>query len=127
VLLATLARRVDPEAERMAIDSALESNRTLLLVNALPNVQGPAATDRGRDPESVVATARRAASLGIRTELLLPASPSPARSIVMLANAHRVALIVLGRPRGLLGRWRFRRAARAIRRGTSCLVWLAGL
>jgi hypothetical protein len=35
-----------------------------------------------------------------------------------------VALIVLGRPRGVLGRWRFRRAARAIRRGTSCLVWL---
>src|SRR5688572_9309686 len=109
----------------MAIESALEANRTLLLVNAAPAVQGPAATDHGIDPESVVATARRAASLGIRTELLRPASPSPPRSIVMLANAHRVALIVLGRPRGVLGRWRFRRAARAIRRGTSCLVWLA--
>jgi hypothetical protein len=125
VLLATLARRMDPEAERIALESAYEANRTLLLVNAVLTVQGPAATPRGGGSESVVATAKLAGSLGIRTELLRPMSPSPARSIVMLANARRVALVVLGRPRGLIGRWRFRRAARAIRRDTSCLVWIA--
>jgi nucleotide-binding universal stress UspA family protein len=125
VLLATLAERVDPEAERMAIESALEANRALLLVNAVPRIQGPAATARGRDPGSVGATAKRAASLGIRTELLRPMTPRPIQTIVRLANERRAALVVLGRARGLLGRLRFRRAARALRRGTSCLVWVA--
>jgi nucleotide-binding universal stress UspA family protein len=126
ILLATLAGRVDPSAERVAIESALEANRRLLLVNAVHQAQGPAAHALGGVPESVRATAQRAMSLGVQTELLRPISPRPAQTIVRLANEHQAALIVLGRPRGLLGRWRFRRVARAIHRGTTCLVWLAG-
>jgi nucleotide-binding universal stress UspA family protein len=125
VLLATLAGSIDPTAERMAIDSALEANRSLLLVNAVARAPAPSAV--ARVPAAVMATANRATALGVRIELLRPVSPSPAKTIVMIANERRAALIVLGRPRGLLGRWRFWRAARAIRRGTSCLVWLAGV
>jgi nucleotide-binding universal stress UspA family protein len=123
VLLATLSGSIDPSAERMAIDSALEANRSLLLVNAVPRAPAPAAV--ARFPAAVMATANRAMALGVRTELLPPISPSPAKTIVLLANERRAALVVLGRPRGLLGRWRFRKAARAIRRDTTCLVWIA--
>jgi nucleotide-binding universal stress UspA family protein len=123
--LATLADRVDPSAERIAIESALEANRRLLVLDAVHHAQGPGAGARGRIPECIRETAQRAKSLGVQTELLLPITPSPARSIVMLANQRRAALIVLGRARGLLGWLRFRKATRAIRRGTSCLVWIA--
>ena len=36
VVLATMSVRVDPSAERMAIDSALEAGAPLILVNLLP-------------------------------------------------------------------------------------------
>jgi nucleotide-binding universal stress UspA family protein len=125
ILLATLASSVDSGAERFAIESALEANRRLLLLDAVPKAHGPGAQARGRVPECIRATAQRAMSLGVQIELLRPITPWPAQTIVKLANHHRAALVVLGRARGLLGWLRFRMAARAIRRNTSCLVWIA--
>src|SRR5688500_8639177 len=80
VVLATMAVRVHPSAERMAIDSAIEAGVPLLVVNLIPLppyvrtmvLIGPAGTTlpHEEDLEAVRATARRAADLGVRTELL---------------------------------------------------------
>src|SRR3954447_7226727 len=78
VVLATLAVRVHPSAERMAIDSAIEAGVPLLIANLIPLPPyprtvvrvGPEATTlpHGEDLDEVRATARRAADLGVRTE-----------------------------------------------------------
>jgi hypothetical protein len=129
VVLGTLSSRVEPEAERLAIESALDAGVPLLVVNAIPMpvcpralvLGGPAAVSfpHEEDYEAVRATAQRAVALGIRVEHLRVASPRP-------ANERGAGLVVLGPKRGRVSRRRFRRAAREVRRGTSCLVWIAG-
>lgn len=123
-MLATLASRIDREAERVALESALETNVRLVLVNAVAMRCAPRALPlpHQEDYEAVRASADRSAALGIRTELLRVVSPHPARAIVEIANERGAALVVLGAARGR--RRRLRHAARAIRRGTSGLVWL---
>src|SRR5690349_12224208 len=79
VVLATLSVRVDPSAERMALDSALDANVPLIVANMLSLGSQPMtltfAPDaltlpHEEDLEAVRATAARAAALGIPTELL---------------------------------------------------------
>ena len=80
VVLATLSVRVDPTAERMAIDSAVEAGAAAVLVNLIPLpfyvttlvLLGPEGTTlpHEEDLDEVRATAARAAELGVKTELL---------------------------------------------------------
>ena len=138
VVLATLSSDLDPAAERVAIESALDAGVPLLVVNVveLPPcpralvLGGPAALAFPHEEsyEAVRATAQRAAQLGLQVEHLRVSSPRPARALVQLANERSAGLVVLGpRRRGLLsGRRRFRRAARQVRRRLNCLVWIAG-
>jgi nucleotide-binding universal stress UspA family protein len=132
VVLATLSSRVDPEAERLAIESCLDANVELVVVNA---VAAPAcartlhlaALDPAREDYAAVrATAERAAAFGIRVQHLRVITPRPARAIVEIAKERAAGLLVLGPKRGRVSRWRFRRAARAVRRSLTCLVWIAG-
>ena len=135
VLLATLSVRVDPSAERMAIDSALEASVPLLLVNLirLPPyattliLAGPEHTTlpHEEDLEAVRATANRAAELGVKTELLRVRTKRPVQALLEVASERDAGLIVFGPHLGRVGRMRFRRAARRIRREASCLVWVA--
>jgi nucleotide-binding universal stress UspA family protein len=127
VVLATLGTRLDPEAERVAIDCALENGTRLLLVNATTARCAPRTptVPREEDYEAVRGSADRAAARGIFTEFLRVRTPHPARAIVQIANERGAALLVLGPERRRWWRmWRVRRAARAIKRGTACLVWL---
>jgi nucleotide-binding universal stress UspA family protein len=125
IVLATLASRLDPEAERVAIESALETGAPLVMVNAVISRCAPRtpSVPREEDYDAVRATADRAAALGIRTELLRIRSPHPAKAIVQVAVERAAALVVLGPAR--VRRWRLRRAIKALRRGTDCLVWVA--
>ena len=135
VLLATLQVRVDPTAERMAIDSALEAGVPLLLVNLirLPPyattmiLVGPEHTTlpHEEDLDAVRATASRAAELGVKTELLRVRTTRPVNALLEVAGERDAGLIVFGPHLGRVGRRRFRRAARRIRREASCLVWVA--
>jgi nucleotide-binding universal stress UspA family protein len=139
VVLATLSSRVDPEAERLAVESALDAGVPLLVVNAVQLPPCPRALALGgpsavafpyeEDYEAVRATAERAARLGLRVEHLRVVSPRPAKALVQIANERAAGLLVLGPKRRRLParRWRFRRAAREVRRGTACLVWIAGV
>jgi len=135
VLLATLQVRVDPSAERMAIDSALEAGVPLLIVNLirLPPyattmiLMGPEHTTlpHEEDLDAVRATANRAAELGVKTELLRVRTTRPVQALMEVASERDAGLIVFGPHLGRVGRVRFRRAARRIRREASCLVWVA--
>ena len=78
------------------------------------------------DLEAVRATAAHAAELGIATELLRVTSRRPgegaARGCVGDCDA---GLLVFGPDLARTPRWRFRTAARVVRRDATCLVWIA--
>jgi nucleotide-binding universal stress UspA family protein len=131
-VLGTLSSRVEPEAERLAIETGVP----LLVVNAVPMpalpralaLAGPEALTfpLEEDYDEVGATAERAARWGIRVEHLRVTSPRPAKALVQVANERGAGLLVLGPKRGRVSRWRLRRAAREVRRSAACLVWIAG-
>lgn len=134
VVLATLSVRVDPSAERMAIDSALEAGAPLIVANMLVLPFYPTTMMLAReytilpheeDLEAVRETARRAAALGIPTELLRIASRRPLRAMIELVSERRAALLVLGPDPRRTPRWWLALAARRVRRDADCLVWIA--
>ena len=133
-MLGTLSSRVEPEAERLAIESAVENGVPLLVVNVMPMphcpralvLAGPGALTfpHEEDYEAVRATARRAAAWGLKVEHLRVTSPRPAKALVQIAHERRAGLLILGPKRK--GLFRFWRAAREVRKNASCLVWIAG-
>lgn len=134
VLLATLSVRVQPEAESMAIESALQAGVPLILANLLTFRPGLltaqlapeyAILPHEEDLDAVRETAARAAERGVSTELLRISSPRPIEAMLELAQERRVGLLVFGPERSRLPRWRFRQAVRAIRRQATCLVWIS--
>jgi hypothetical protein len=135
VVLATLAVRVHPSAERMAIDSAIEAGVPLLIVNLIPLppyprtivLVGPDATTlpHEEDLDEVRATARRAADLGVKTELLRVRTRHAVRALMEILQERDAGLLVFGPHLGRVGRLRFRRTARRVRREAGCLVWVA--
>jgi nucleotide-binding universal stress UspA family protein len=135
VVLGTLSVRIDRAAEEMAISSALEAGVPLIVANMLHLPPYPA-TMMLLGPEGVTlpheealeevrATAARAAALGIRTELLRVTSRHPVRALLAIAVEREAGLLVFGPDRGMARRWRFRAAARRVRRDAPCLVWVA--
>jgi nucleotide-binding universal stress UspA family protein len=134
VLLGTLSVRVDPTAERMAIDTALELGTRLILANMLALPPYPLTVMIARecvtlpheeDLDAVRATAGRAAALGIPTELLRVSSPRPVTALIELAQERDAGLLVFGPDRSRISGRRFRAAARVVRRDAPCLVWIA--
>ena len=134
VLLGTLSVRVDPTAERMAFDSALDAGVKLIVANMLVLPPYPltlmlapeyATLPHEEDLDAVRATAERAAALGIATELLRVSSRRPVTALLELAVEREAGLLVFGPDLSRTPRRRFRVAARRVRRDASCLVWVA--
>ena len=134
VILATLAARLDPAAERMAIESALDVGARLIVANVVMLPPLPATLMLARehlilpheeDLEAVRATARRAAERGLATELLRISSPRPLQALLELVNERSAGLLVLGPDPGRSPRWWRGLAARRVRRHAPCLVWIA--
>jgi hypothetical protein len=133
VVLGTLSVRFDPDAERLAVDSALETCADLLVVNVVDFkpcpctmlLLGPSAATLPdeEDLEPVRATARRAASLGIRTQLLRVTSSRPVRALLEIVQERDACLLVFGPDRARMRERRFKRAAARIRERAPCLVW----
>ncbi|HEY3944457.1 MAG TPA: universal stress protein, partial [Solirubrobacteraceae bacterium] len=131
MVLATLSVRVDPRAERVAIESALEVGAPLIVANMLTLPPYPTTVMLARqyvtlpheeDLEEVRATARRAAALGIKTELLRITSRRPLTSLIELIRERRAGLLVLGPDVRRTSRWQLWIAARRVRRQAECLV-----
>lgn len=135
VVLGTLSVRVDPTAERMAVESALEAGVPLIVANMLrlplyPTtlmLHGPggATLPEEEDLEAVRATANRAAALGLETRLLRVSSPRPVAALLELLGQCDAGLLVFGPDLALTGKRTFRRAARKLRAEATCLVWVA--
>lgn len=134
VVLATLSVRVDPEAERMAIDTALQTRARLIIANMLWLPPHPttlvlarehATLPHEEDLEAVRETARRAAARGLETELLRISSRRPLAALIELLQERRAGLVVLGPDPRRSPRWWRSLAARRIRRRADCLVWIA--
>jgi hypothetical protein len=134
VMLATLSVRVDASAEAMALESALEAGVSLIVANMmilrpypLTVVLAPEAVNLPDEEDlyALRATASRAVALGIKTELMRISSPRPVRALLELAAERQVGLLVFGPDRARLPRYRFRRAAKRVRRDALCLVWIA--
>lgn len=135
VVLATLSVRVDPSAERMAIESALEAGVSLIIANLLPLRSYPTTIGlRGaedtllpheEDLDAVRATAERAARLGIDTELLRVTSKRPVKALLEIVRERDAGLVVFGPHLTRTGRRRFRSIARRVREQAGCLVWVA--
>src|SRR5688572_17531374 len=95
VVLGTLSVRVDPSAERMAIDSAVEAGVPLVLVNLLRLLPFPGTLatvgaeglnlPHEEDLDAVRATAQRAAELGVKTELLRVTTRRPVQALLEIA------------------------------------------
>jgi nucleotide-binding universal stress UspA family protein len=134
VVLATLSARVDPTAERVAIEAALEAHAKLLLVNLMWLPPHPTTLTLAReyatlpheeDLDAVRQTAHRAARLGISTELLRVSSRRPLQALLELVHEREAGLLVLGPDPGRTPRWWRAAAAHRIRRRADCLVWIA--
>jgi Universal stress protein family len=134
VVLATMSVGVDPGAERMAIESALEAGVPLILVNLIPVpfyatvvMHEPEAISppHGESVDTVRGTAARAARLGIRTEFLRVRTRHAIRALMGVVSERDAGLLVFGPDMKRTGRLRFRLAARRVRRDAPCLVWIA--
>ena len=134
MVLATLSVRIDAQAERMAIESALEAGVPLIVANMLTMPAYPTTMTLARqfvtlpheeDLDEVRATAGRAAGLGIATELLRITSRRPVRALLELLSEREAGLVVFGPDRRLISYARFHTAAWLVRRRATCLVWVA--
>jgi hypothetical protein len=133
VVLATLSVRVDPRAERVAIDSAAEAGVGLILANMLWLPPHPTTLTLARehatlpheeDLEAVRETAQRAAAADVPTELLRISSRRPLAALIELLHERRAGLVVLGPDPRRTPRWLLWVAARRVRRQADCLVWI---
>ena len=95
VVLGTLSVRVEPSAERMALESAVHASAPLIIANMITLPAYPttlilarqyATLPHEEDLDAVRATAERAAQLGIKTELLRISSPRPIAALLELVR-----------------------------------------
>ena len=134
VILATFSVRIDPRAERMAFESAIDVGTRLIVANLMMLPPYPATIMLAReyatlpheeDLDAVRATAGRATELGIDTELLRISSRRPLAALIELISERRASLVVLGPDVRRTPRWQLWLAARRVRRRTDCLIWIA--
>jgi len=130
VLLATLDVPFSEEATAFAVDSAVESGQPLLLVNAaevLPTVYsllGYGYVEREDLQDALRAPAELAHSLAVRVERLRVCSPHPVDALIEVVAERDPAVLVFGPDRSQISSRRYRKAERAVRERTSCLVWV---
>jgi nucleotide-binding universal stress UspA family protein len=129
VLLATLDVPFSEEATAFAVDSAVESGKPLVVVNAaevLPTAYallGYGYVEREELQEALCKPAELARSLAVRVERLRVCSPHPVDALLEVAAERNPAIIVFGPDRAHLPSRRYRRAERAVRERATCLVW----
>jgi nucleotide-binding universal stress UspA family protein len=130
VLLATLDVPFSEEAMAFAVDSAVESGQPLLVVNAaevLPTVYsflGYGYVERDDLQDALRRPAELAHSLAVRVERLRVCSPHPVDALLEVVAERDPAMLVFGPDPTQMSRRRYRKAERAVRERTSCLVWM---
>jgi nucleotide-binding universal stress UspA family protein len=133
VVLATLAVPFEPEAFRVALQAAMESGVTLIVVDAIELPFWPqsiatrhADTELESDRMQIKELVSQAAGLGVEVEHLRVRSPRPAEAVIEIATERRAGLLVFGPDPARLRPRFFSRVVRRIRKRSSCLLWIAG-
>ena len=133
VMLATLDVPFSEEATAFAVDSAVENGQPLVIVNAaevLPTtytILGYGYVERDDLQEALRRPAELAHSLAVPVERLRVCSPHPVDALLEIVAERNPGLLVFGPDRSRLSGRRYRRAERAVRERSSCLVWVAPL
>ena len=133
-MLATLDVPFDPDAVVFAVDSAVETGERLIVANFAEQPPLPLSTMLGCEDlpyrpemaESLLAPVRLAGSLGVDVTRLRVKSFRPIQAMLEVASEQGAGIFVFGPARDKIRRWRYQRAARAIRSNMTVLVWLAG-
>jgi nucleotide-binding universal stress UspA family protein len=128
VMLLTFDVPFDGTAVSFALDTAAETGAELYVCDGIPVAPNPiVGTPRTfGSSEARAATdevAREARSRGVRAKQLLFHHPRPVHAALEVTREEGVGLLVFGSDRGRMGRWRFRRIARRLRKSCSCLIW----
>jgi nucleotide-binding universal stress UspA family protein len=133
VVLATLAVPFEPEAFRIALQAAMESGVTLIVVDAveLPFWPQSIATrhadiELDEDRAKIKELVSQAAGLGVDVEHFRVRSPRPAEAVIQIATERRAGLLVFGPDPARLKPRFFSRVVKRIRKRVSCLLWVAG-
>jgi len=133
VLLATLDAPLLEEACHTAVDTAVESGQTLLVVNAVEAALTRCALTFGhhyigspRIEESLNAPAVLAHGLGVEVERVCLHSPRPVEALLEFAAEREVGLLVVGADPSAMRKRRYRKSVRKLREGSTCLVWVPG-
>lgn len=131
VMLVTFDVPVRPDAAAIAVDSAVESGQPLLLVNVVDLPIRPMTASWGSEvvvlgdvDASLREPAELAHSLAVAVERLRVVTPRPMRALLELVSERAPGLIVLGADATRMRKRAYRKAARTIRDGAACLVWI---
>jgi nucleotide-binding universal stress UspA family protein len=132
VFLATFGVPFDERAAEFAVDSALESGVALIVANVVEIGPLPLSFIMGYDqlPDppvlaaSLRAPAELARSLGVQVERLRVKTLHPISALLDVVAERSPGLLVFGPDRKRMRRFRYWRAARAVRESAPCLVWL---
>src|SRR6266436_1498429 len=129
VLLATLDVPFSADATAFAVDSAVESGKPLIVVNAaevLPTAYtllGYGYVEREELQEALRKPAELARSLAVQVERLRVCSPHPVDALLEVAAERNPGVLVFGPDRRRLSRRAYGKAATRIRERAACLVW----
>ncbi len=133
VVLATMAVPFEPDAFRVALGAALESQATLIVIDAVELPLWPqsiatrhADTELESDRACIRERVDQAVALGLTVEHLRVRSLHPVDALLEVAGEREAGLLVFGPDRARLRPRTFARMVRRIRRRASCLLWVAG-
>lgn len=123
-----------PAAAGLAVGAAVETAQPLIVANIIELPPLPMSVRLGHDhlddPPAVAAALRapaeQARRLGVPVERLLVRSPRPVTALIEVTSERRPGLLVLGPEPARISDRFLRRAWRAVRDKTPCLVWRPG-
>jgi hypothetical protein len=130
VLLATLDVPFAGDATAFAVDSAVESGQPLLVVNVAEVLLTPwmflgyGYIEREDLQDELRKPAELAQSLAVKVERLRVCSPHPIDALLELVGERNPGVVVFGPDLGRISRRLYRKAARALRDRSPCLLWL---
>jgi len=129
-MLATLDVPFDAAAAAFGVDAAVEAGAALIVVNVVETPFLPGALagwDVAAPPDledSLSAPSRLAQALGVQVERLRVRSPHPVDALLQVAGERQPGMLVFGPDRTCLPPRRYRKAERAVRARTPCLLWM---
>lgn len=133
IILATLGVPFDERASVYAVDTAVQTGASLIVINSTPLQPLRMSLVFGYDaleeftPEVSASTRRPAElahSLGARVERIRLRSPRPLAALLELAAERGCGLLVFGPDRAALRERSFLRAMRILREQAACPLWI---